>query len=410
MTTYYVDPLAGSSANNGLSSGTPFGSYFDCFNGALVGGLTNGDVVYLMASTVDNYPDQNFNFGLSGYDFGSTGGIVRVIGVNPSTLLEDGTKYVMSGRDNQYSPRFGNSNHSGFVYKNCVIVGKWHTYTGAGKSAYVNCWFTDAYGGITHTSASTPFYEDNSDNLFRDCRFFSTGSSPNYSSASSRDGNVYGGDARFESCSFFNFSDFALLNQRDSNITDCRFKDCGGAAQFEYRSNRGSHHVFNCIIDNTTDDAFQQDELTSGRYDHPKPVRFYGNLFNNIGGYMFYYREPLATEVNYWVPSDVGGIGQREADGNIDWEGNIYQNVTNGVHSLPFNQAVIDRGWHATAGYTSASFGLTYDADGFGLMLGTGDDIVFNFSPGNSAGLGIFLHSFTEAVVSGSVPEFGDVF
>lgn len=125
---------------------------------------------------------------------------------------------------------------------------------------------------------------------------------------------------------------------------------------------------------------------------------------------MFYYREPTATEINYYVPSDAGGIGQREADGAIDWEINVYQNVTSGEHSLPFNQAVLDRGWHAVAGNTSAAFGLTHDADGFGLMLGTGDNTVFNFSVGNSAGLGIFLKEFTEGVVSGSLPEFGESF
>ena len=167
--------------------------------------------------------------------------------------------------------------------------------------------------------------------------------------------------------------------------------------------------MFNCLVDNTSSHAIRQDEYSTTWINHPKKVQFIGNMFNDIGGYIFNYDEATATEVNIVVPSDASGIGQREADGFLEWEGNVYQNVSSGVHSLPFNQELIDRGWHSVQGATAASFGLTHE-NGFGLAMVTGDNNAFNYFVGTSAGLGIFLKEFTEAVVSGSVPEFGESF
>lgn len=427
MTTYYVDPLHGSSANNGLSSGTALGSFFDFFNGALpelgsAMGVTNGDLVYLMASTADNYPDGYFGSGGwtagSGYntfltnpDYGSTGGMVRFIGVNPTTLEEDGTQYVIAGSNNRYRPRFYNVRPQGFVFRNCTIVGGWWIYSSGGGHAYINCQFADAYGGITKDAAGAPFYLDNCNFLFRNCRAFSTGASPYYTAFSQRDGSVYSTGGGYDSCEFYNFTatNGALNNLRMATVYNCRFKDCTTAVKFEYRSNRGAHQMFNCLIDNTSSHAIRQDAYHSTYVNHPKKVQFIGNMFNDIGGYIFDYTSTSATEVDIVVPADATNIGQREADGFLDWEGNVYQNVSSGVHSLPFNQELIDRGWHSVQGATAASFGLTHE-NGFGLAMVTGDNNAFNYFVGTSAGLGIFLKDFTEAVVSGSVPEFGESF
>ncbi len=402
MTTYYVDPLAGSSANDGLSSGTPLGSFFDFFNGGVSGGLVLGDIVYLMASTADNYPYASLgNQSFVGVDYGSTGSIIQVRGVNPTTLEQDGTQYIVAGNDNQYIARFGE--FEGFVCHNMTIVGKWSTYSsGSASSAFINCIFTDAAGGITHTSSSYPMYSDNQGYLYRNCRFYATGSSSNYSSFSARDGNVYGSPSFFDTCEFKDFSSAALLNQRVSSIYNCRFINCGYAASFEYRSNRGGHGIFNCIVDNTTNSAWGIDTLNTTYINIPKAGTFYGNLYNDIGGYIYEYTYPTATEVNV-------GNDQRSTHG-ADWEGNVYQNVVSGVHSLPLAITFGYREWRNRAGDTAANFGLTYGPEGYNPTVATGDNILFNHFIGTSAGLGIFLHSLTEAVVSGTVPEFGDVF
>jgi hypothetical protein len=418
MTIYYVDPLNGSSANNGLTSADnavgntgPFGSYNDCFTGSIVGGITNGDIVYLVASTMDYIPYQSLpTQTLSNIDFGTTGGIAQIRAVNPTTLEEDGTKYTFTGNDQQYVARFANKQHFGFVYHNCRIIGYWHNYSSGGSSVYVNCEFTDAYGGITFSSNTLSFYLDNCNMMFRNCKMYKAGTG-NYTHFSQRDGSIYsGGGSQYESCEFYGFNLGAALGlQRDSSFYDCRFKDCEHAIEFELRSNGGDHQVYNCIIDNMASNAFEQDEQNSTLVNWPKRTKFYGNLLNDIGGYVYYYREPTATEIDFYIPADAGGLGQREADGWLDWEGNVYQNATSGVHSLPFNSEMLARGWHSVQGNTAATFGLTHD-NGFGLMLATGDHTTFNYFVGTSAGMGTFLKDFTEAIVSGSVPEFGDVF
>lgn len=402
MTTYYVDPLNGSSANDGLSSGTALGSFFDCFNGGLSGGLVLGDLVYLMASTADNYPVTGFgNQSYTGVDFGSTGAIIQLRGVNPSTLEQDGTQYVVAGNDNQYTARFGE--FEGFVCHNMTIVGNWSTYSsGSACSAFVNCVFTDAAGGITHTTARYPMYSDNQAYLYRNCKFIDTGSSTNYTTASVRDGNVYGLFTLWDTCEFKDFSSYGLQAQRYAWIHNCRFINCAVAASFENRSNRGSHALLNNIVDNTSDSAWKIDALNTTLYNHPKAGTFFGNLYNDIGGYIYEYTNASATEINV--------INNQRNTQGPEWEGNIYQNVTTGVHSLPFGVTFGYRKWWDRKGDTAANFGFTYDADGFNPTVATGDDLLFNHFMGTSAGLGIFLHSFAEAVVSGSVPEFSDVF
>ena len=408
MTTYYVDPVAGSSGNDGLSSGTALSSYFDCYNGALVGGLTNGDIVILMASGPDNYP--YYNFGSAGNftvtDLGSTSDIVQVRAVNPVTLEEDGTKYAIAGNDNQYIARFYGK-HNGLAYHNCAIVGKWANYTSGQYVAYLNCIFSDAYGGITMSSCSFGFQANNNEHLFRNCTMIDTGSSSNYNRHSVGDGNYgYSQWGTFDSCEFIGY-DAAPLRQFQSVIVNCRFKDCASAIDAINTSNRGRAVFMNNFVDNTSSHACNLDEQSTSYPNEPKVMYFLGNLYNNIGGYAYYYTEATATEVN----SRSNTNGQNRAD-NFQMFGcaDIYQNVSSGFQSLPFNDEITLRQHYTVVGSTAASFGVTYDADGSNLMVATGDNVLFNFGPGTSAGLGIFLHSFTEAVVSGSVPEFGDVF
>ena len=218
-------------------------------------------------------------------------------------------------------------------------------------------------------------------------------------------GSVFNGSVNLDACEVINL-DQGIRDFRGGGLHNCRFKDIDDyAILFETRSNRDGLHVLaNNIFDNIGTDCFDiEPKRTTTQLNHPKAGTFYGNLYNNIGGYIYKYTSASATEINPRADS-------RRRDGKLHWEGEVYQNVTSGVHSLPFG-ATYDRwGWGTKGGYgpTAAAFGLTHESDGSGLLLGTGDTILFNhFS--TSAGLGVMLKEFTQ-LAGGSVPEFGDVF
>jgi len=401
MTTYYVDPLSGATSNSGTSSGDAFASYANLYDGTLVGGLTLGDKVFLMASATDEV-DQSFGNEQHVVDFGSTGGVIQFRAINPTTLEEDGTKYVLGARNNQYFALFGAL--EGHVYHNVTFVGYVASYTsGSESSFFTNCEFTDAAGGITYNNPVQAYNADNHGPVFRNCKMIKRDlATDRFNTFMARVGSVYGSGGLYESCEFINMNS-PLSNQRRSSVINCRFKNCSTwAIDFEYRSNRsGEHQIINNIFDNVGH-CYTIDSQQSSYPNVPKAGRFYGNLYNDVGGYIYSYAEPSATEINIRQTN-------RNSDNEVDWAGNVYQNVTSGVHSLPFGATFEARGWVTPFGDTAASFGLTHESDGTGLMVATGDNNTFNYFF-TSAGLGVFLKEFTEAVVSGTVPEFGDVF
>ncbi len=410
MTTYYVDPLNGTTSASGITHTDALSSYADLFNGNLVGGITLGDMVYFMASTADNVNTYlgAFEFG-GGGEHGSTSGIVRLIGVNPTTLEEDGTKYTLIARDNFYGGLHFEIEYA--LYRNFRILGKMDTYSsGSNGSSWVNCEFRDAYGGYTLSNFNYFFGLDNQSQNFRNCTAIKSGTG-NLTSFAYRGGSVYSAGCNFESCEFINldgdvFSAGGTTTKGRISFVNCRFKNVGTAFHFGTNGDReGEHLVANCIFDNTTDSACKIADLDDDtRRDVPKAGMFFNNIFNDIGGYVYEYTSPAATEINVFKQT-------RNTDSQMMWDGNVYQNTTSGVHSLSFNQEVLDRYWTYNDGDTAAVFGLTYGSEGENLMLVTGDNIVFNHWYGdNNVGLGVFLKEFTEAVVSGSVPEFGDVF
>ena len=427
--TYYVDPLHGISTNTGLS----FGDAFVTGIGGLSGGLSGGDVIYLMASTADDYPDGGMgNQTVTNGYYGSTWGIVQVRGVNADTLEEDGSQYLVAGNANQYLTRF--SDHDNFAYYNCTIVGHWNSYSSGHLGFYYNCVFTDSArittatgeGGLDKSNFKYNFSDDNGKIVFRNCKFVATGYNSNYQSAVTLSGQAGIDGDMFESCEFIGYPGPAISNSRQSYVMNCRFIGCASAVESGYRSNNGYVYFINNIVDNTSSHAFIHDYMNSTAKNSVKSHVSIGNIFNNIGGYINYYKEATATKVD--TMRSAGGQYNSDCD-VLDWGSNIYHQVTTGIHSLGITQEIIDSGWYGYSdaqdnnkiGYTFANLGLTYTTptytslDGIsagGLMLGTADDIVFNYGMGNSAGLGVFLHSFTEAIVAAntSYPEFGDVF
>lgn len=412
MTTYYVDPLNGTTSGAGTTHTDALSSYADLFNGNLVGGITLGDTVYFMASTADNTNNAYlgaFEFG-GGGEHGSTSGIVRLIGVNPTTLEEDGTKYTLIARDNFYGGIHFEIEYA--LYRNFRILGKMDTYSsGSNGSTWVNCEFRDAYGGYTLNNFNYFFGLDNQSHNFRNCIAIKSGTG-NLESFAFRGGSVYGAGHLFESCEFLGFVNGPVFSAQNTttkgktSFVNCRFKDVESAFHFGTNGDReGEHLVANCIFDNTSGSACKIADLDDDtRRDVPKAGMFLGNLFNDIGGYVYEYTSPAATEINVFKDG-------RNCDSEMMWAGNVYQNVTSGVHSLSFNSEVLARQWTWNDGDTAAAFGLTYGSEGENLMVVTGDNVVFNHWNGvNNVGLGVFLKEFTEAVVSATIPEFGESF
>lgn len=417
MTDYYVDPLNGSNSNDGLSSGTAFGSYAWCMTGTVSGVTNPGNVIYLMASTGDTLGsavvgDSGAQLGIlapNGVTKGTTAGNLQIRAINPTTLKEDGTKYVIFARDNQYAFMHGKVQDT--VWYNIKFVGSVSSYSsGASTYGFINCEFADKHGGTEYTGMTNWHGLDNQSGMHINCKFISSTGAADY--VCYRGGGVYGQSWVFDSCEFVNLSGAVLggvgvgtkggvssINGRWKNVGSCVFFTSSGD-----RPGAGGQFVNN-IVDGTDNSAMLIDSVDDDSIpglDESKLSTTWNNVFNNIGGYVFEYTRAGAVEVATYADD------RNSYSTGINLNANVVQGAVSGIHSLPINEFLLSArfAFDEYGGTTYGSFGLTHDTVGTQLMVATGDNYLFQLGK-NPTGMGQFLHSFTEQV---GKPEFGDVF
>jgi hypothetical protein len=413
MTDYWVDPLDGNTANSGTTYTAALSSFVDIFNGNLSGGITRGDRVFLMATTGDNadatitVPVDDGAYAASQGIEGTTMGWRQFRGVNPSTLQEDGTKYILGTRNNQYASMIGKMER--LCFYNIEFVGHLHVYTsGNGGVIFRHCIFSDGHPLIpNYTNPIRSAYMGNANHSFSECLFINRGYNSNHTQAIRSGGSVYSSQQDYTNCEFRGFEDHAIYLDNNSLLYNCRFIDNGVGHYQTPNMNRDSKsHTTNCFFENNDIDIIWNNIRNTTR---PMPmVRSHlGNVHNNCGGYNIQW-----GEVSYPISSMTSWRSQRNLGfWNID--GNIYQNSTSGYSDKSFAGTTFEQlGWCIQdKGWTYGVFGTTFDPGSSGesrIMVGTADAQTFAINNGR---IGVFIDNLTEAIVTGNTtPEFGDMF
>ena len=261
MTDYWVDPLDGDAANSGTTYTAALSSFVDIFNGNLSGGITRGDRVFLMATTGDNadvsitVPVDDGAYSASQGIEGTTMGWRQFRGVNPSTLQEDGTKYILGTRNNQYASMIGKMER--LCFYNIGFVGHFHVYTsGNGGVIFRYCIFSDGHPLIQdYTGPIRSVYMGNAGHSFSECLFINRGYNSNHTQAIRSGGSVYSNQQDYTNCEFRGFEDEALYLDNNSLLYNCRFIDNGVGQYQTYNMNRASKsHTTNCFYENNGTD------------------------------------------------------------------------------------------------------------------------------------------------------------
>ena len=413
MTDYWVDPLDGNTANSGTTYTAALSSFVDIFNGNLSGGITRGDRVFLMATTGDNadatitVPVDDGAYAASQGIEGTTMGWRQFRGVNPSTLQEDGTKYILGTRNNQYASMIGKMER--LCFYNIEFVGHLHVYTsGNGGVIFRYCIFSDGHPLIpNYTGPIRSAYMGNAAHSFSECLFINRGYNSNHTQAIRSGGSVYSSQQDYTNCEFRGFEDHAIYLDNNSLLYNCRFIDNGVGHYQTPNMNRDSKsHTTNCFFENNDIDIIWNNIRNTTR-EMPMVRSHLGNVHNNCGGYNIQW-----GEVSYPISSMTSWRSQRNLGfWNID--GNIYQNSTSGYSDKSFAGTTFEQlGWCIQdKGWTYGVFGTTFDPGSSGesrIMVGTADAQTFAINNGR---IGVFIDNLTEAIVTGNTtPEFGDMF
>ena len=413
MTDYWVDPLNGNTANSGTTYTAALSSFVDIFNGNLSGGITRGDRVFLMATTGDNadvsitVPGDDGAYAASQGIEGTTMGWRQFRGVNPSTLQEDGTKYILGTRNNQYASMIGKMER--LCFYNIEFVGHLHVYTsGNGGVIFRYCIFSDGHPLIpNYTGPIRSAYMGNAAHSFSECLFINRGYNSNHTQAIRSGGSVYSSQQDYTNCEFRGFEDHAIYLDNNSLLYNCRFIDNGVGHYQTPNMNRDSKsHTTNCFFENNDIDIIWNNIRNTTR-EMPMVRSHLGNVHNNCGGYNIQW-----GEVSYPISSMTSWRSQRNLGfWNID--GNIYQNSTSGYSDKSFAGTTFEQlGWCIQdKGWTYGVFGTTFDPGSSGesrIMVGTADAQTFAINNGR---IGVFIDNLTEAIVTGNTtPEFGDMF
>ena len=410
MTVYWVDPLDGDSANSGTTYTDAFGSFLDIFDGSLVGGLTRGDLVNLIASTAD---DVNASISVSGNT--DTGDYMASLGrdgttsswkifhaVNPTTLQADGTKYILGTRNNQYGAMMHGAGWEYYIWNNIEFVGFAHSYTsGSHGMVFNNCIFSDGHPSIqNYTNPRRSIYQGNQNHSYTDCLFINRGYNSNHDVGVEYGGGLYSGpNPIYANCEFRNFAEAACSKYNSQEFYNCRFINNGYALQPPTsRTRRSANKIINCVFEGNDVD-FQWPAYYAGI----DALFVCKNIHINCGGYN------LEFNNGGTIPYIVENRQTRVTFGSIIHK-NVYKNSTSGYTDVPVGSTLEYMAWYREKeGWTSGSFGLTFDPGTSGpsrMMVATGDAILFRVQE-----IGTFLESFTEAVVQGTPPpEFGDMF
>ena len=413
MTDYWVDPLDGDAANSGTTYTAALSSFVDIFNGNLSGGITRGDRVFLMATTGDNadasitVPVDDGAYAASQGIEGTTMGWRQFRGVNPDTLQEDGTKYILGTRNNQYASMIGKMER--LCFYNIEFVGHLHVYTsGNGGVIFRYCIFSDGHPLIQdYTGPIRSVYMGNAGHSFSECLFINRGYNSNHTQAIRSGGSVYSGNQDYTNCEFRGFEDEAIYLDDNSLFYNCRFINNGVCHYQYYNRNRNSKsHTTNCFYENNDIDIIWNN-IKNTTNETPKVRSHLGNVHNNCGGYNIQW-----GEASYPISSMTS---QRESRNLGFWniDGNIYQNSTSGYSDKSFAGTTFEQlGWSIQdKGWTYGVFGTTFDPGSSGesrIMVGTADAQTFAINNGR---IGVFLQSLTETIVVGNTtPEFGDMF
>ena len=413
MTDYWVDPLDGASANSGLTYTDALGSFKHIFDGSLSGGITGGDTVFLMATTGDDInttlyaPLPSNQHPFNGFE-GTTMNWRQLRAVNPTTLQEDGTKYIIGGRNNQYST-FMYGNWAGFLFCNIEIVGFVHSYTsGSNGSIFSHCIFSDGHPLFpNYTLPIRSFYVANQLHTFNECLFINRGYNSIHARAVYFGGNAYGTNQSFTNCEFRNFSAYAFETSICNVLHNCRFINNGTAISGAGGSGRYTNmHITNCFFENNGTDI-EWERMSAGVGLIPNSKTVLSNVHNNCQGYNIVWggANPV-VRITSWR-----GAGDRSTF-KSHIQGNIYQNSTSGYSDTVLAGTTYEQlGWNTQdRGWTSGVFGTTFDTGGVTgatrIMVGTAD--AHNFKVSN---IGVFIDNLTEAIVTGNTaPEFGDMF
>ena len=331
---FYIDPLHGSSANNGLTSAAyavgntgPFGSITDVLwsgdsDPAKFGG--SGDIYYMVASTGDYYTHSDYGayrFDTSpsaerwGYNvyggyietkFDGYGPLI-MIGVNED-LEEDGTRYQIQYNADTNSVIF-NGYFYPFVWRNIEVKsvnstysGGMYTWTSGSDGPYfINCKFD--WSGPFVTTRGEVFYSGNPSSSFKECEFIGPGTM-----TALRIGAQYGQHCHVVGCKFKDWNIPFLFSGGPQPFYGNIIKDCNYGVYY------GSgaitlHQIMNNLFYNITNDAIY---LGNSSY-CPQIMH---NLIVDCGGYAF-------NSGASWVPAN---------DRFFRLARNVVQNATSGVY------------------------------------------------------------------------------
>ena len=331
---FYVDPLHGSSANNGLTSAAyavgntgPFGSITDVLwdgdsDPDKFGG--SGDIYYMVASTGDYVSTGSYNnyrfdtspanarWGYNVYNgyietnFDGYGHLI-MIGVNED-LEEDGTRYQIQW---DASASNGHRMFTGyfypFVWRNIEVksvdstnAGYMYYWTSGSDGPYfINCKFDWS----TPSLSTTLFLYTNPSSSFKQCEFIGNGGG-----TALRIGAQYGQHCHVVGCKFRDWDIPYRFEGGSQPFYGNIIKDCGYGVY--YGSGATTLHVImNNLFYNITNDAIY---LGNSSY-CPQIMH---NLIVDCGGYAF-------NSGSSWVPNN---------DRFFRIARNVVQNATSGVY------------------------------------------------------------------------------
>ena len=317
---FYIDPLHGSSANNGLTSADnavgntgPFGSLYDVLWGgdadpSVYGG--SGDTYYLVASTGDvltvswdggvtgaqSYAFYNKArwFDTAGYN--SLHPPPKFIGVNTS-LQEDGTLYdiqwnIAIGPPQTYGyAAFFTQRGIGEIWRNVKWTARkgqvnarvpiMNTYSSGGGGPYfVNCtWDWSNPDGLDNYGP-TLWASGNPSIGFKACTFLGPSEKTNLCIIR---GAQYGQVCHVSGCKFDSWLAAVEIMGTSEPIYGNIIKNCQYGIRFVTTQNGGIQPILNNLFYNIDNDAIYIRRTSDNSY----TPRIMNNLFVDIGGYVF---------------------------------------------------------------------------------------------------------------------------